>query len=223
MSVKTTIAVGCMFLFALALIIYLSYLALSGDSGSGSKAGSKSGSGPTPAQAPSPSGGSDSGSPVAPDFIIHETGDRIFGDLSYTPNQTLDQCKALCKANNDCIGISHSETNKHCYQKGTTGGGGEGEGHGPLQIQYVPSDIQFYYKNVPGYSVKGAGDRVRGDIQGMPVTKETLKDCADVCTSKQNCVGFSYNSHDNMCYAKKEEGLDPNYQSNEYQYYSKVV
>ena len=158
--------------------------------------------------------------PPPPDFIIHETGDRVMGDLLRTGNQTLDQCKALCKANNDCIGISYNESEKICYQKGTTGGGSGGSGK--LLINYNnPSPYQFYYKNVPGYEVKGAGDRVAGDIEGMPVTKESLKDCADVCNSKTNCVGFSYNSHGNVCYAKKAEGISPTYSNNGYQFYTK--
>ena len=160
--------------------------------------------------------------PPPPAFVIHETGDRQMGDLVLTPDQTLDQCKALCKANVDCIGISYNSTDKSCYQKGTTGGGQPGEGTGPLQTAYgTPSPHQFYYKNVPGYEVKGAGDRPGGNIEGMPVTKETLKECADVCGSKTNCVGFSYDSYNNTCYAKKADGLAAAYSNNGYQFYTK--
>ena len=154
-----------------------------------------------------------------PDFIIHETGDRIFGDLTYTADQTLEQCQALCKANDDCVGISYNSTTKGCWQKGTTGGGSGATGN--LRDYNTPSDYQFHYKNVPGYEVKDAGDRVQGDIEGMPVTETTLVGCANVCDSKTNCVGFSYNSHGNVCYAKKAEGLNANYAINGYQFYDK--
>ena len=155
----------------------------------------------------------------SPDFIIHKTGDRIFGDLSSTPTEDLKSCQELCKKNQDCIGVSYNKTEKNCFLKGTTGGGSGGAG--PLKIEYVSSPYQFYYKNVPGYEVKGAGDRIHGDIEGMPVTKESLKDCATVCNSKTNCVGFSYNSHANVCYAKKADGLEKDYKQNDYQFYDK--
>jgi hypothetical protein len=154
-----------------------------------------------------------------PDFIIHETGDRIFGDLTFTADQTLEQCQALCKANDDCVGISYNSTTKGCWQKGTTGGGSGATGN--LRDYNTPSDYQFHYKNVPEYEVKNAGDRVQGDIEGMPVTETTLDGCANVCDSKTNCVGFSYNSHGNVCYAKKAEGLNAGYAINGYQFYDK--
>ena len=159
--------------------------------------------------------------PVEPDFIIHETGDRGAGDLIFTADQTLEQCQALCKANDDCVGISYNSTTKGCWQKGTTGGGSGGAGI--LKDYNTPSDYQFHYKNVPGYEVKDAGDRVAGDIEGMPVTETTLDGCASVCGSKTNCVGFSYNSHGNVCYAKKADGLVATYAQNGYQFYDKKV
>jgi hypothetical protein len=156
---------------------------------------------------------------VVPDFVIHKTGDRAFGDLSLVPNESLEKCHETCKGNKDCIGVSYNKTDKNCYLKGTTGGGSGATGH--IRIQYDTSPYQFYYKTVPGYEIKGAGDRVAGDIEGMPVTKETLKDCGAVCDSKSNCVGFSYNSHANICYAKKAEGLAKDYSQTTFQYYDK--
>ena len=164
-------------------------------------------------------GGTDSAPEPEPDFIIHETGDRIFGDLTYTADQKLEKCKDLCKANDDCVGISYNSTTKGCWQKGTTGGGSGATGN--LRDYNTPSDYQFHYKNVPGYEVKDAGDRVQGDIEGMPVTETTLDGCANVCDSKTNCVGFSYNSHGNVCYAKKADGLNAGYTINGYQFYDK--
>ena len=155
-----------------------------------------------------------------PDFFIHETGDRVMGDLILTADQTLQQCEDLCKANDNCIGISYNEKTKTCYQKGSTGGGEGAKGN--LRDYNTPSDFQFHYKNVPGYEVKAAGDRVAGDIEGMPVRGTTSLDaCAEVCDSKTNCVGFSYNSHGDVCYAKKADGLVAGYTVNGFQFYDK--
>ena len=154
-----------------------------------------------------------------PDFFIHETGDRARGDLLVTADQTLQQCEDLCKANDNCIGISYNEKTKTCYQKGSTGGGSGGAGN--LKDYNTPSDYQFHYKNVPGYEVKAAGDRSQGDMEGMPVGKTSLDACAEVCDSKTNCVGFSYNSHGDVCYAKKADGLVAGYTVNGYQFYDK--
>ena len=154
-----------------------------------------------------------------PDFFIHETGDRWGGDVLFTPDQTLEQCQALCKANDKCIGISYNEKTKGCWQKGSSGGGGGAKGN--LKDYNTPSDYQFHYKNVPGYDVKAAGDRVQGDIEGMPVVKTSLTECSTVCDSKDNCVGFSYNSHGDTCYAKKADGLVAGYAVNGFQFYDK--
>ena len=154
-----------------------------------------------------------------PDFFIHETGDRWGGDVLFTPDQTLEQCQALCKANDKCIGISYNEKTKGCWQKGSSGGGGGAKGN--LKDYNTPSDYQFHYKNVPGYDVKAAGDRVQGDIEGMPVVKKSLTECSTVCDSKDNCVGFSYKSASDTCYAKKADGLVAGYAVNGFQFYDK--
>ena len=154
-----------------------------------------------------------------PDFFIHETGDRWGGDVLFTPDQTLEQCQALCKANDNCIGISYNEKTKGCWQKGSSGGGGGAKGN--LKDYNTPSDYQFHYKNVPGYEVKAAGDRVQGDIEGMPVVKTSLTECSTVCDSKDNCVGFSYKSASDTCYAKKADGLVADYKVNGFQFYDK--
>tara|TARA_R110000803_G_scaffold193287_1_gene256219 strand:- start:42 stop:671 length:630 start_codon:yes stop_codon:yes gene_type:complete len=154
-----------------------------------------------------------------PDFFIHETGDRVYGDLLSTGDQTLEQCQALCKANDNCIGISYNEKTKGCWQKGSSGGGGGAKGN--LKDYNTPSDYQFHYKNVPGYDVKAAGDRVQGDIEGMPVVKTSLTECSTVCDSKDNCVGFSYKSASDTCYAKKADGLVAGYAVNGFQFYDK--
>ena len=158
--------------------------------------------------------------PPQPDFYVGKEGhDRVMGDLKRTDGITLDEGKASCKANNKCIGLSYRETDKICYEKGTTGGGSGATGH--LAKDYNQSSFQFYYKNVPGYEVKSGGDRVMGDIEGMPVTKSNVVECSQVCDSKTNCVGFSYNSWSGTCYAKKAEGLNPNYGQNDFQFYDK--
>ena len=158
--------------------------------------------------------------PPQPDFYVGKEGhDRVMGDLKRTDGITLDECKALCKANDKCIGLSYRETDKICYEKGTTGGGSGGAS--PLVKDYNQSPFQFYYKNVPGYEVKSGGDRVAGDIEGMPVTKSNVVECSKVCDSKTNCVGFSYNSWSGTCYAKKADGLDSNYRENGFQFYDK--
>ena len=158
--------------------------------------------------------------PPQPDFYVGKQGhDRVMGDLKRTDGITLDECKALCKANDKCIGLSYRETDKICYEKGTTGGGSGGTG--PLVKDYNQSPFQFYYKNVPGYEVKSGGDRIAGDIEGMPVTKSNVVECSQVCDSKTNCVGFSYNSWSGTCFAKKADGLYSDYRENGFQFYDK--
>ena len=151
------------------------------------------------------------------DFITHKTGDRVSGDISATGNTTLEQCKAKCQVNNDCTGISYHAVDKICYEKGSTGK----IDTDLLDTNYVAGGYQFYYKIPKGYEIQGAGDRQNGDLTGMPVTKNTLSECSDVCRIRSDCTGFSYNNKTDQCYAKKDGGLTE-YKQTGFQYYRKT-
>ena len=176
------------------------------------------GTDPAPAPGPGPAPPSTPAPASAPsiDFITHKTGDRISGDILVTGNTTLEQCKAKCKVNDDCAGISYHAVDKICYEKGSTG-----TDESLLDINYTAGGYQFYYKIPTDYEIQGAGDRRMGDLAGMPVTKNTLLECSDVCKSKTECTGFSYNNKTDQCYAKKVEGLETEYKQNGFQFYRK--
>jgi hypothetical protein len=73
--------------------------------------------------------------------------DRVGGDLQWTaydgtditnkPVGSLDECKKVCTAVDDCIGISYRDSDKNCYIKNNTAS----------QLKSVDTGYQWYAKN----------------------------------------------------------------------------
>ena len=143
-----------------------------------------------------------------------KSGDRVCGDLKYTRGPDLEKCKTMCDQDKRCIGISW-HPHRHCWQKGSRG---DKHCSRALSSGHHPNGYQFYYKNIDGFHVQSAGDRVGGNIS---TSKVGVADCAAECKKHKDCIGFSYNSVSKVCHPKRDKGLSTDYHMNGYQYFAR--
>ena len=81
------------------------------------------------------------------------------------------------------------------------------------KMEVKPAPLPAHYKPLK------KGDRVKGDLE-KPSTRSST-DCAARCDQLgSKCVGFSHDPQTNRCYPKGGAGLDANYTSNGYQFYT---
>ncbi|HLF56543.1 MAG TPA: PAN/Apple domain-containing protein, partial [Thermoanaerobaculia bacterium] len=132
--------------------------------------------------------------PRRDDFTEEWGFDQPGGDLGRAPAADVAQCQALCADDVRCRAYTFNTRDRLCYLKNA---------ERPLEPR------RDCVTGIKRTSARGLSERPGFSIEGGDYTSvylPTLTACQDACLSDVECLAYTYDTRNRMCYLKDRVG-----------------
>ena len=140
-------------------------------------------------------------------------------------NVTIDECKAECSKDSNCLAFFMDTNSNRCYLKSSVTNYVKPNENAKTYIKKstaLPNEFNTFLHD---FQVNNIGDRKAQNGLEEPVpSSSSFYDCSTQCKSNVDCQGFSYNNEEQKCVIRKQNvNLTNEYIHTNFQYYQRRI